>query len=163
MKTIIATMFVIFVLILVMAITWPILGDQITDFEGQAETSTNTDNITILNGTAVSLTQDNISDSATFSCVNSSNGSQTLPTTNYTVQYTAGTVTLIENSWNNSVVNCSYTYYTDRGETYLQAGEDLTDSFNAVPERAGTIITVTLVTVILMAIGGVYVFFKKSF
>jgi len=72
---------------------------------------TYTENITLLNDTAVDLTKTDVT--SVTSCVNATDITTTLPSANYTTTTpdgAVGTVTLIQNDWNNTLTQCTYGY-----------------------------------------------------
>lgn len=112
----------------------------------QAETASATDEVTLLNGTAVSLTN---TDVLSVSLV--TNTTVNLTSGNYTVQNSAGTITLIDNTYNNSDWNVTYTY-TDSETTAasitgdgITGIENLTDLFPVI----GVILGIVMILVVI--------------
>ena len=97
------------------------------------------ENITLVNGTAVAVTYNII---GWTSLVNASDTSQTVPTSNYTVDTTTspGTVTCIDATWGGNSTTATYTYYP------LTAAYNATnDSIEAVAEIPGWFAIVIIV------------------
>lgn len=76
------------------------------------------ENITLDNGTAVSLTHDEVVSTISFVLLNATNTSQIIPVSNYTVSYIHGTVTLDDPTvWDGKSANARYTYRADTSVT----------------------------------------------
>ena len=97
------------VVILVATGLAPTVFNQSGNITADTRAAVINDSITLLNGTAVALTNGPVVAGQVFTL---RNGSGLLPAANYTVNTTAdpGTVTLLQNSDNASVYNASYVY-----------------------------------------------------
>lgn len=111
--------------------------------ENQKLNTAYSENITLVWNTSVSLTNDEIVSTETFTLVNASNTSQTIPSTNYSVDYTDGAVTLLDvgtnasaSTWNGTSATASYTYEADTAVTttavYFKAGLVVFATFSAL-------------------------------
>jgi len=132
---------------LVVVVIGAMAGTTLTSLQdSQTETASATDEVTLLNGTAVSLTN---TDVLSVSLV--TNTTVNLTSGNYTVQNTAGTITLTDNTYNNSAWNVTYTYtsedtaswnITDEGITGI---ENLTDLFPVI----GVILGIVMILIVI--------------
>lgn len=112
-------------------------------------------NATLNNGSAVSLGQDLLC--AWGGCVNASNQSQTLPTTNYTVQMAAGTITLIDASWDGNSTECSFSYEARNSEAYNATGSAIEAGGifgDWLPLIVLVIVAIIMIGLIMRGLGG---------
>jgi len=103
-----------------------------------------TDDITLLNGTAVSLTNTGVR-STTFTLTNSSG--TTLGSGNYTLAATAGTVTLTDNTYNNTNWTASYDYGED--EVAYTATDSTLDALADFPDWFPILVVVIMAAIII--------------
>ena len=134
----------------IIVIVASLIGTVLTTMKTtQRGSATATDEITLVNGTAVALTNDELI--SFTSCVNASDASDTVPASNYTVDMDAGTVTLIDaTTWDNTAVNCTYTYTTDTLSSNISTyGLTGTTSFANLLPTVGVVIGIITVLGIL--------------
>ena len=98
---------------------------QIGDLQKE-NTGVTGEQITLLNGTAVSLAHDELVTTIAPVLYNATDSTDIVGTGNYTVQYGDGTITLATTAtwtqyWNNTLVNASYTYRADTSTTTTAA------------------------------------------
>lgn len=100
---------------------------------------------TLLNGTAVALSHDELQSSP--SCINATGGAA-VGSGNYTVDLDAGTITLTTASpWNNTAVNCTYTYLMDNQATTVT--NTTIGKLAGVPTWIGIIIIVFFAAIVI--------------
>lgn len=107
---------------------------------------------TVLNATAVSLANDDI---VTNSMV-VNNHSNTVALTTFTFDYDAGTVTLLNNDYNNTALNFTYTHGTGGYNVSVAAKEGMIGSFSALESVGDFLPMIVLVFVIVLVLGMVF-------
>jgi len=133
----------------VLLATFLLVFEGVLDLDATTTSNSATDdNVTLLNGTAVSLSYTNIS--AFSNCVNNSNVSQTVPASNYSTSLTAGTITLVDNTWNNTAVLCDYTYLT-----YAQSYTTSSETIDALGDFGGWFDVLVIIAVAVIIMGAI--------
>ncbi len=129
------------------------VGIVVTQEFRETNIESESESITLLNGTAVSLSQSGIR-ASTFSL---SNATVTLGSGNYTLSATAGTVTLTDNTYNNTNWTAAYDYGEDTAA--YTATDASVDAFAEIPTWIPLIVIVVIASILL---GLVFTVFGKK-
>lgn len=124
-----------------------IIYDEVGDSAAITET-VSAENITVLNGTAVSMANGNLTQF--LSAINATN-LVNIPSTNYTVALAAGTFTLMDNTSlvnDNDLVTVSYKYK----EYQTKTRQTMTDVMGSVDDISSTWLSLIIVVVMLAII-----------
>lgn len=123
--------------------TYNLVEDDINELTA---TVTN-ESVTVLNSTAVSLANDDVV-TGSLSVLNNSN---TVALSKFTVDYSAGTVTLLDNNFNNTALDISYTHGEVEAQRAIQNG--IISGFNALEDTGGYVPLIVLAIVIVVILG----------
>lgn len=139
-------------LITTILVTVIILAISLVVMQGfsEAQISSESETITLLNGTAVDLSHTGIR-ASTFSL---SNATVTLGSGNYTLAATTGKVTLIDNTYNDSEWTAAYDYGEDLAA--YTSTESSIDALADIPTWIPLIIVVVIASILLGLVFGVF-------